>query len=183
MAKRQSLKELQERLAQRLSVAKTEAVTAAWLAVESNGSRYLLPLVQSGEIFPWSAVQRVPYTKPWYLGVASLRGGLHGVIDLAALVEPGAPNTGPTALTNQGERVTSESRLVSLHTALGVNAVIWIDRLLGLRSAAMFSGFGSRPDGAPPYFNRSLTDNQGLQWQELDLQALVGEPEFLAIAA
>lgn len=182
MAKRQSLKELQERLAQRLSIAKTEAVTAAWLAVESNGNRYLLPLVQSGEIFPWSAVQRVPYTKPWYLGVASLRGGLHGVIDLAALVEL-ASVAGPSALSGQTERITSESRLVSLHTALGVNAVIWIDRLLGLRSAAMFSGFGPKPDGAPPYFNRSLTDNQGLLWQELDLQVLVGEPEFLAIAA
>ncbi|MDP1684997.1 chemotaxis protein CheW [Hydrogenophaga sp.] len=179
MAKRQSLRDLQERLAQRLSVAKTEAVTAAWLAVESNGNRYLLPLVQSGEIFPWSAVQRVPYTKPWYLGVASLRGGLHGVIDLAMLVESGSTST----MTTQNERITSESRLVSLHAALGVNAVIWIDRLLGLRSAAMFSGFGPRPDGAPAYFNRSLMDVQGLLWQELDLQVLVGEPEFLAIAA
>lgn len=179
MAKRQSLRDLQERLAQRLSVAKTEAVTAAWLAVESNGNRYLLPLVQSGEIFPWAAVQPVPYTKPWYLGVASLRGGLHGVIDLATLVEAGAPSS----MTTQSERITSESRLVSLHTALGVNAVIWIDRLLGLRSAAMFSGFGPRPDGAPRYFNRSLLDVQGLLWQELDLQVLVGEPEFLAIAA
>ncbi len=179
MAKRQSLRDLQERLAQRLSVAKTEAVTAAWLAVESNGNRYLFPLVQSGEIFPWSAVQRVPYTKPWYLGVASLRGGLHGVVDLAMLVEAGAPST----MTTQSERITSESRLVSLHTALGVNAVIWIDRLLGLRNATMFSGFGPRPDGAPAYFNRSLMDLQGLLWQELDLQVLVGEPEFLAIAA
>ena len=183
MAKRQSLRELQERLAQRLSVAKTEAVTAAWLAVESHGNRYLLPLVQSGEIFPWSAVQRVPYTKPWFVGVASLRGGLHGVIDLAALVESSSFLPSGALSGVQGERITSESRLVSLHTALGVNAVIWIDRLLGLRSAAMFSGFGPKPEGAPAYFNRSLVDAQGQPWQELDLQVLVGEPEFLAIAA
>lgn len=179
MAKRQSLKELQERLAQRLTAAKTEAVTATWLAVETSGRRYLLPLVQSGEIFPWSPLQRVPYTKPWYAGVASLRGGLHGVIDLARLVEssaaaPSIPNA---------ERVTSESRLVSLHTALGVNAVIWIDRLLGLRNPSMFSAVGSNPEGAPSYFTRSLVDLQGRPWQELDLQALVAEPEFLAIAA
>lgn len=179
MAKRQSLKELQERLAQRLTAAKTEAVTATWLAVETSGRRYLLPLVQSGEIFPWSPLQRVPYTKPWYAGVASLRGGLHGVIDLARLVEssaaaPSIPNA---------ERVTSESRLVSLHTALGVNAVIWIDRLLGLRNPSMFSAVGSNPEGAPSYFTRSLVDLRGQPWQELDLQALVAEPEFLAIAA
>ncbi len=180
MAKRQSLKELQERLAQRLTVAKTEAVTATWLAVEAEGKRYLLPLVQSGEIFPWSPIQRVPYTKPWYAGVASLRGGLHGVIDLARLVAPfEAPAAGPA----QAERVTSESRLVSLHAALGINAVIWIDRLLGLRNPSMFSAVGDVPANAPSYFTRSLVDLQGQSWQEIDLQALVVEPEFLAIAA
>ncbi|MGE0348232.1 chemotaxis protein CheW [Hydrogenophaga sp.] len=178
MAKRQSLKELQERLAQRLTAAKTEAVTATWLAVEANGRPYLLPLVQSGEIFPWSPLQRVPYTKPWYAGVASLRGGLHGVIDLARLVDTA---TGAPALPS--ERVTSESRLISLHAALGVNAVIWIDRLLGLRNPAMFSAVGANPDGAPSYFTRTLVDLQGQTWQELDLQSLVAEPEFLAIAA
>ncbi|MGE0096809.1 MAG: chemotaxis protein CheW [Hydrogenophaga sp.] len=180
MAKRQSLKELQERLAQRLTVAKTEAVTATWLAVEAEGKRYLLPLVQSGEIFPWSPVHRVPYTKPWYAGVASLRGGLHGVIDLARLVGVAAEQV-PGAV--QTERVTSESRLVSLHAALGINAVIWIDRLLGLRNPSMFSAVGDAPANAPGYFTRSLVDLQGQSWQEIDLQALVTEPEFLAIAA
>jgi twitching motility protein PilI len=179
MANRQSLKELQERLAQRLTVAKTEAVTATWLAVEAEGKRYLLPLVQSGEIFPWAPVQRVPYTKPWYAGVASLRGGLHGVIDLARLVSPASEPSG----AGQIERVTSESRLVSLHAALGVNAVIWIDRLLGLRNPSMFSAVGDAPMNAPGYFTRSLVDLQGQSWQEIDLQALVIEPEFLAIAA
>ena len=179
MAKRQSLKELQERLAQRLTAAKTEAVTATWLAVEANGRRYLLPLVQSGEIFPWAVVQRVPYTKPWYAGVAGLRGGLYGVVDLARLV--GAPDA--WALTSPIDRITSESRLVSLHAALSVNAVIWIDRLLGLRNLSMFASAGPNPEGAPSYFTRTLVDLQGQVWQELDLQSLVAEPEFLAIAA
>ena len=88
---------------------------AAWLAVESNGNRYLLPLVQSGEIFPWSAVQTVPYTKPWYMGVANLRGGLHGVIDLAGLLRQGS-----MVVPKAADRVTSDSRLVSLHAALGL---------------------------------------------------------------
>jgi twitching motility protein PilI len=175
---RQSLKDLQERLAQRLSAAKSEAATASWLAVEAGGDRYLVPLVQSGEIFPWTSVQVVPYTKPWYAGVASLRGGLHGVVDLLRLVRPGAAPqaSGP-------ERITSESRLVSLHTALGVNAVLWIDRLLGLRNPAMFSAIAPRPQEAPPFFARCLIDHQGQSWQELDLQALAADTEFLAIAA
>lgn len=177
MANRQSLRDLQERLAQRLNAAKTEAATVSWLAVEARGQRYLLPLVQSGEIFPWTAVQAVPYTKAWYAGVASLRGGLHGVIDLAALVAPAGGSAAPS------ERVTSESRLVSLHAALGVNAVLWIDRLLGLRNPGMFRALADAPPQSPAFFARCLVDAQGQSWQELDLQVLASEPEFLTIAA
>ena len=177
MANRQSLRDLQERLAQRLTAAKSEAATASWLAVEARGQRYLFPLVQSGEIFPWASVQPVPYTKPWYAGVASLRGGLHGVVDLGRLVERASDAVQLT------DRITSESRLVSLHGALGVNAVLWIDRLLGLRNPVMFSAIAPRPPQAPPFFARCLIDHQGQTWQELDLQALVTDPGFLAIAA
>ena len=178
MAKRQSLKELQERLAQRLTAAKSEALTATWLAIEAGGRRYLLPLVQSGEIFPWSTVQTVPYTKSWYVGVANLRGGLHGVVDLADLVQGSARRS-----MRPAERITSESRLVSLHGALGLNAVLWIDRLLGLRNPGAFNAMGERPAEAPRYVTRVLVDAQGQDWQELDLQLLVSEPEFLAVAA
>lgn len=178
MANRQSLRDLQERLAQRLNAAKFEAATVSWLAVEARRQRYLLPLVQSGEIFPWTTVHAVPYTKSWYAGVVSLRGGLHGVVDLAGLV-----SHAEGAAATVTERVTSESRLVSLHAALGVNAVLWIDRLLGLRNPAMFSALADPPPQAPPFFARCLVDVQGLSWQELDLQALSSEPEFLTIAA
>ena len=103
MAQRQSLRDLQYRLARRLSAAKTGATDASWLGVETAGRRYLLPLVQAGEIFSWTQVQPVPYTRPWFLGVAALRGGLYGVVDLAALpgIGAGAP------LTEFLDRVTS----------------------------------------------------------------------------
>jgi twitching motility protein PilI len=177
MAYRQSLRDLQERLAQRLTAAKSEAATASWLAVEVRNQRYLFPLVQSGEIFSWTPVQAVPFTKPWYAGVVSLRGGLHGVVDLGRLVD--RLNEGP----QPAERITTDSRLISLHAALGVNAVLWIDRLQGLRNPAMFQSMGVTPAGAPVFFTRCLIDHQGQSWQELDLQILAAQPEFLAIAA
>jgi len=178
MANRQALKELQERLAKRLTAARSEMATASWLAVEAAGQRYLMPLVQSGEIFPWATVQPVPYTKPWYLGVASLRGGLQGVIDLAGfLQQPGA------VLAQAGERVSSESRLVSLHSALGINAVLLIDRLMGLRNPGMFNAIAKSLADAPACFAHRLVDAQGQVWQELNLQALAAEPEFAAISA
>lgn len=177
MANRQSLKELQERLAQRLTAARTEAATASWLAVEAGGHAFLFPLVQAGEIFPWGGVRSVPYTKPWYLGVAALRGGLQGVVDLVSLMPGGARDAAVS------DRVTSESRLVSLHGALGVNAVLLIDRLLGLRQPSGFTAAGEPPQGSPPYVRRVLTDGVGRPWFEIDLQALAGDPEFLSIAA
>jgi twitching motility protein PilI len=177
MANRQSLKELQQRLALRLTAVKTEAATASWLAVEAGGQPYLVPLVQSGEIFPWANLQAVPYTKSWFVGVASLRGGLHGVVDLAQLAKGG------DAVGSGADRLTSESRLVSLHAALGLNAVLWIDRLLGLRNPAMFQALADRAPDAPPWFGRRLIDLQGRSWQELDLQSLAADAEFLAIAA
>ena len=179
--KRQSLKDLQERLAQRLSAAKTQAVSASWLAVEVDQNRYLLPLVQSGEIFPWASLQVVPYTQDWYAGVVSLRGGLHGVIDLLRF--PGLSDRRAGDAVSSADRVTSESRLVSLHAALGVNAVLWVDRLLGLRNPAMFAAVGEPSPDAPSFSPRTLIDHQGVAWHELDLQLMSASPEFLAIAA
>ena len=86
MANREALRELQTRLATRLKAARTEGLAVSWLAVQAGGSNYLLSLAQSGEIFPWTDVQPVPYTQPWFMGVANLRGGLFGVVDFASFV-------------------------------------------------------------------------------------------------
>jgi len=37
------------------------------------------------------------------------------------------------------------------------------------------------PDGAPAYFGHLYTDNQGVQWQEINLQALSLDASFLSI--
>src|ERR1700752_4871114 len=86
MAKKEALRELQSRLAERLQAARTEARTAHWLAVESAGHGFLLPLHEAGEIFPHTACVSVPHVAHWFLGVANLRGSLHGVVDLAAFL-------------------------------------------------------------------------------------------------
>ena len=96
MANREALRELQVRLASRLQAARTEGLSvSSWLAVETAGQYYLLPLAQSGEIFPLPAVQPVPYSQSWFLGVVNLRGGLYGG-------EASCANTG--AIANPGNR-------------------------------------------------------------------------------
>ena len=130
MANREALRELQTRLASRLQAARTEGTSvSSWLAVESAGSFYLLPLGQSGEIFPWVSVQAVPYTQSWFLGVANLRGGLVGVVDLAGLLGSNTVRT---------EQALSEANLLAFNAALDVNAALLVDRLAGLRGTDAF---------------------------------------------
>jgi twitching motility protein PilI len=176
MANREALRELQSRLASRLQAARSEGVQASWLAVESAGNRYLFPLAQSGEIFPFANAQPVPYTRAWFLGVANLRGGLYGVVDLASFVG-GHP---PAA---RSDATRAESRLVALNSMLEVNCALLIDRLAGLRSLDAFSSSAEPPEGSPDYFGSGYTDASGMYWQEINLQALSQQPRFLSISA
>src|SRR5512139_3265595 len=59
MANREALRDLQARLASRMQAAKAEGLSISWLAVRAGGLDYLLPLAQSGEIFPLPGVQTV----------------------------------------------------------------------------------------------------------------------------
>ena len=176
MAHREALRELQLRLARRLQAAKTEAVSvSSWLAVElAGGGPCLVPLAHAGEIFPWSVVQPVPYTRDWFLGVANLRGGLAGVIDLARFLG---------AVPVRTEQALAETSLLTLNGALELNAALLVDRLAGLRGADAFESCEPPSADAPPFFGRVYRDGAGVRWQELNLQALSQHPEFLGISA
>ena len=175
MANREALRELQTRLASRLQAARTEGTSvSSWLAVESAGSVYLLPLGQSGEIFPWASVQAVPYTKNWFLGVANLRGGLVGVVDLAGLLGSAATRT---------EQALAESSLLAFNAALDVNAALLVDRLAGLRGTDAFVSSEPPAEDAPSFFGTTYIDSSGTRWQELNLQILSQHPAFLSISA
>ena len=176
MANRQALRELQTRLAERLQVARTQGVAAAWLAVEAGGGKYLFPLSQSGEIFSWVSAQPVPYTQPWFVGVANLRGGLFGVVDLASF----ASGQSPVA---RNELLHSDARLVALNTALDVNCALLVDKLAGLRKQDAFSDFAARAPDAPEFFGNQYIDHSGARWQEVNLQTLSQQVHFLTVSA
>ncbi|MBE7941564.1 MULTISPECIES: chemotaxis protein CheW [Ramlibacter] len=175
MAHREALRELQSRLASRLQTARTEGVQASWLAVEAGGRNFLFPLAQSGEIFPLASAMPVPYTRPWFMGVANLRGGLFGVIDLAGYVDDAAPRP-------RSEAARADCRLIALNTALELNCALLVDRLAGLRNAAAFASSSPADEGAPPFFGTRFTDAAGRHWQEINLQALAQQPRFLSIS-
>jgi len=177
MANRDALRAFQSRLASRLQAARTSGVSASWLAVEAGEANYLFPLGHAGEIFPWMAPQAVPYTQPWFLGVANLRGGLYGVVQLSTFA------TGAAAAPASSESARAQSRLVALNEMLEVNCALLIDRLVGLRGVDAFVASQPPAADAPAWAGHSYTDASGGRWQEINLQALSQQPEFLGIAA
>ncbi len=176
MANREALRELQTRLASRLQTAKVEGLSISWLAVRAGGNNYLFPLAQSGEIFPLSDIQVVPYARPWFLGVVNLRGGLYGVVDLVAFI-------GKERASGRSEPLPGETNVVTFNTALEVNSALLVDGLAGLRHVETFSGSEPPPASAPAYFGSRYVDASGEFWQEINLQLLSQLPEFLSISA
>ena len=178
MANKEALRELQQRLAERLRLARESAPTRSWLAVESGGHGFLLPLEQAGEIFSLVGLQPVPHSQAWFLGVANLRGQLHGVIDLAAFI--GLPPR-PVSVLDLNSK--DAGRLVAFNGALQLNSALLIDRLLGLRRPQDMSEASAATAARPHFITAELADAQGRPWYELNLAALASDEAFLKVAA
>jgi twitching motility protein PilI len=178
MDKKQKLRELQTRLAEKLQAVRSGDVAsaAAWLAVDAGGRKYLFPLSQAGEIFPWTAIQKVAHTQAWYLGVANMRGALFGVVDFSHFVQ------GERTIA-RNELARSDSRFVTLNSSLEVNCALFVDRLEGLRSTESFSESQDPEAGSPEFYGHVYADGNGLQWQEINLQVLAQQTNFLNINA
>ena len=176
MANREALRELQARLASRLQAAKAEGMSVAWLAVQAGGRKYLFPLGQSGEIVSLTHIQAVPYALAWFRGVVNIRGGLFGVVDLAAFMESDGAGA-------RLEPAAGEPSVVTLNGALDVNCALQVDVLSGLRGVDAFTQSHAPVEGAPAYFGNVFTDSAGEEWQEINLRTLSQTPQFLSISA
>jgi len=175
MANKEALRDLHQRLAERLQSAQTGADAAVWLAVRLADGHYLIPLAQAGEIFPVGNLTHVPYTQPWFAGVANLRGGLFGVVDLARFLSLSA------SVSVRDEAAWAKARLVTFNPELEVNVALIVDDLLGLRRPEMFQGMQPASEGAPAFFGNRYQDSQGAHWQEINVQQLSQTPAFLDI--
>ena len=175
MANREALRQLQSRLAERLQLARTEARSVSWLALECGGQGLLVPLASAGEIFSVGTLLPVPHTQPWFLGVANLRGGLHGVVDLAAFLGLRPPLA--------HDAVREQARLLAFNATLGAHCAVLVDRLAGLRSAEQLTAEPISAYPRPGFAPATWRDAEGRRWQEIDLAALARHEQFLAIAA
>lgn len=170
MANREALRALQHRLAERLQEARSTLRGRTWLAVECGGRGFLFPLKDAGEIFPITALAPVSHAHPWFLGVANLRGHLHGVVDLAGFF-------GIQAAADHRD----QAMLVGFNASIDVNAALLVDRLAGLRGEEQLVLDGEAPAGSPSFVGQRLRDADGRVWQEISLAQLGRHEAFLKI--
>lgn len=177
MAKNPTLREFQEALAERLREAASEPVSTSRLGMQSGARNWRLKLEDAGEIVPVPELTPVPLTKPWFLGLANVRGALVCVVDLALLAG------GPATLR------TSEARLVLAADRWQVRAGVLVDRMLGLRTVERMQAAldnAQHKDARPAplaWSGGTWLDGEGRRWTELDMQALVTSNDFLQAGA
>ncbi len=170
MARRISLREFQKSLAERLASAQRGESRRALLGVASGNDLWLLDLADSGEVVPLPALTTVPLTKPWFAGIANIRGTLHSVVDFSAF-RGGEPT-----------RRNANARLLLVGARHGINSALLVDRTLGLKGIEDLEPVPADA-GAPLWASEKWQDAAGRGWTRLDLRALFSDPSFFDVGS
>lgn len=168
MAARLSLRDYQLELSGRLQRAETDGRAASKLGLEAGGA-WLVDLTEAGEMIPLPPISAVPLARAWFRGVANIRGNLYSVVDFAAF------------LGGEATAVTDQARLLLISDRFRAGCALLVGRSLGLRKSGELE---PRPRGAESKWTRAeYADAEGTRWKELDVPALLRDPEFLDAGA
>jgi twitching motility protein PilI len=170
MARRISLREFQQDLVRRLTEARVSTETpSARLGVQVGGEYWLVRLDEAAEVMPPPPLVPVPLTRPWFRGLTNIRGNLYSVIDLAQF--QGGPET----------LATPDCRLLLVGEKYHMAAALLVGRMLGLRNLNALERREATPQR--PWEQAHYVDNEGREWRELGMEALVYSGEFLQAGA
>jgi twitching motility protein PilI len=140
------------------------------LAIRLGTAAYLLEMTSVGEIVPLPSVTPVPWTRPWFRGLANVRGRLIGVYDLPQLAG-GEPMTDEQAL-----------QLLVVSDAMKAQVALLATRAFGLRDLNQMQQM-PRLAAARPWEGDRYRDADGTVMTEIDLARLVRDEAFGAIGA
>ena len=130
------------------------------MGVQIGADLWLVEMSDISEVSPLPPITMVPFTKPWYCGVANVRGNLYGVVDLAAFM-------GQAETSRDGR-----SRVLLVAQKFAFNTGLLVNRVLGLRNTHTWHR--SEVNSKIEY-----KDQQGRMWQQLNIAKLLKQPEFL----
>ncbi len=162
MSKRLNLREFQQNLINQLQAKDLTVERVSTLGVQIANQNWLVEMGDIDEIMPLPKLAVVPFAKPWFRGVANVRGSLYGVVDMVAYQDAGVA-TGD-----------AENRAILVSSRFEFNVALLVDRVLGLRDARNWSM--TELNGQLEY-----QDEQGTAWRKLDVAGLLDQAEFLQI--
>ena len=166
------LRAFQQELATRLAAKTTQQVEQSRLGLSCAGKQWLVRLADAGEVIAIPSMATVPLTRPWYLGIANIRGNLYSVIDFAGFLGHAAEAVASSA---------TQARMVLFGPRVGeLRAGLVVSRVLGLSNLAELTQ-GDPPANAPAWYGASWKDKSGGNWQEIDLALLAQDPGFLQV--
>jgi twitching motility protein PilI len=163
------LRDFSTQLAQRLRAAPNMPPEPARLAARLGDIGFLFDMSTTGEIVALPEIAPVPWTKPWFRGLANVRGRLLGVIDLMLL-------SGRAAMTPE-----QSLQLIVFGDVLKVNSAVLVTRAFGLRNLKDLEPLGVVSDPLRPWERERFREADGTTLIELDLRRLVASEQFSAI--
>ena len=169
MARKSSLREFQQSLAQRLRDAASRTTVLSRLGFQVGQDKWLVNLSDVSEVIPVPNIVPVPMTLPWYRGVANIRGKLYSIVDFGAYQEQ--PVIGPGM----------ERRVILVAEKLIEGSGFVVSRMLGLHDPAQFTTEVLEADLARPWIKGAYRDPGGTRWYELDLSGLTRDARFLEV--
>ena len=163
-----SLRDYQLALSERLQHAEAGARVLSKLGVQIGAEAWLVDLTEAGEVLPVPPISPVPLSRPWFRGIANVRGNLYSVTDFAAFL-----GSEPTAASEQ-------ARLLLVSERFHCGAALLVTRSLGLRNAGTLKP--QSKDAALPWVRAQYADDAGKSWKELDIPALIRHETFLEVS-
>lgn len=167
MSEPTSLRDYQRGLSAQLADLRTLR-PASKLGIVAGDRHWLVDLLDTGEVIPVPTIAAVPLTRPWYTGVANVRGNLYSVVDFSAFIG------GAAAVRSE------KSRLLLLSEKYRVGCALLIDAVAGLRNPQLFIRTTDAAD-SEPWVEGHYIDREKKLWSELAVAQLVQHPGFLDI--
>ena len=168
MSKQSQLREYQTSILARLENAKktgTEA-SAGHLGVVIGSKNVLVNLREISETLPVADIHPVPIVKPWFLGVANVRGVLYAINDLAQLLEA------------KYTSVSSNTRLLLISDAVSSNVAFVVEKMIGLRNLNDMKPHELELEESACLKEQTYQDDENRIWHMLDCDKLVRSKEF-----
>ena len=168
MSKQSQLREYQTNILARLENAKKAGAEApaGYLGVVIGSKNVLINLQEISETLPVVDIQRVPIVKPWFLGVANVRGVLYAINDLAQLLE------------DTFTSISSNTRLLLMSDAVTSNVAFVVEKMIGLRNLNDMKPHQMVAEDSACLKAQTYRDDENRVWYMLDCDKLIRSKEF-----